>query len=502
MDENNQPSTKWRNSLSHHLLLRFWLSLTVCLLISGIVQYQTLYQFLLKGQITNLQTQQNVVNQNQLKLWLTHKTTAPTSLPDLTQGVTLGLFSNNGQLQAVFHRQNQFAPKLSFPHEQQIRDFILKRRIPKNYYIFRNNKMSYLIAIQPIYSSPNTKLTLKQPLNSNVKNIKLLGYVVTGISLKPIDDILNHQTLVYLINALAVIVLGGLLVYYILKKPLEPLMKISKISEKISHGQYDLRIPDLNASSEIEHLRLALNSMLTTIEKALATETKAKDQMARFIADASHELRTPLTSIRGFLEILLKNETQDIQTLQSAHNTMLIETERLIQLTENLLALQAIADEASEEKQEHPQTSAQETLPNILPLLQSLAGKRSLAINSENLELPLKPSEFKQILYNLIHNAVQHTSDDGKISVSIFKNQNDILLQISDNGEGIPSKDLPHIFDRFYRGTRSRQKQKGKGAGLGLAIVHEIVGLRGGKIEVISEIGKGSTISIIFMQTT
>jgi two-component system OmpR family sensor kinase len=279
-------------------------------------------------------------------------------------------------------------------------------------------------------------------------------------------------------------------------------MKISKISEKISHGQYDLRIPDLNASSEIEHLRLALNSMLTTIEKALATETKAKDQMARFIADASHELRTPLTSIRGFLEILLKNETQDIQTLQSAHNTMLIETERLIQLTENLLALQAIADEASEEKQEHPQTSAQETLPNILPLLQSLAGKRSLAINSENLELPLKPSEFKQILYNLIHNAVQHTSDDGKISVSIFKNQNDILLQISDNGEGIPSKDLPHIFDRFYRGTRSRQKQKGKGAGLGLAIVHEIVGLRGGKIEVISEIGKGSTISIIFMQTT
>lgn len=492
----------WRNSLSHQLLLRFWLSLVIFFSLVGVIQYQTLYQFLMKGQTETLQAQFNVVNEDHFTLWLTHKELYPNALSDLSPGVLMAVFSQDGQLQKVIGRREQ--SKENLPHERNISALFEKNKLRKTPYIFTGNTGRYMLLAKPIYN------------NASGKNNVLLGYVLIGTTLKPVDDILSHQTFVYLLIALFVLILGGFTTGYLLQKPLKPLMNMSKVSEKIAKGQYDLRIPDQHAATEIEHLRHALNSMLATLEKALAIEKNAKEQMARFIADASHELRTPLTSIRGFLEILLRKDHHDVQTLESAHKTMLTEAERLIRLTEDLLTLNAIAEEAVQsqtpshdpsqcpsqnsafEPQAIPITPVHKVLPDVLPLLESLVSTRSLTVQADPIILPLKPDEFKQICYNLIHNAVQHTLNDGTIRISIAQDHDHISLSVTDNGEGIASKDLPHVFERFYRGARSRQKQRGKGAGLGLAIVWDIVQLRGGQINVKSDLGIGSTFEILF----
>lgn len=300
----------------------------------------------------------------------------------------------------------------------------------------------------------------------------------------------------YLYTALVVLFFGSLTVFFLLRKPLEPLVHISKASEEISSGKYWQRIPEEPAASEIVHLRKALNHMLETLQKAFDKERAAKEEMERFIADASHELRTPLTSIRGFLEILLRKPEQNIETLQDAYQSMLVETERLIKLTQDLLAHQLRQEENGD--QESAITHVQKLMSESLPLLRTLVEPREFEVRVEDVVLPIHPNELRQILFNLIQNAVQHTPASGKISLSLMEEGEWFSLEICDNGEGIQPKDLPHVFERFYRGSSSRKRKSGQGAGLGMAIVHDIITLRGGTISVDSTPQEGTCFVIQF----
>ena len=140
----------------------------------------------------------------------------------------------------------------------------------------------------------------------------------------------------------------------------------------------------------------------------------------------------------------------------------------------------------------------QSILPELLPLLNSLLSDRTLDVQLTELSLPVEAGELKQIIYNLIHNAIQHTPVNGKITIKTGTDDETNSLWVTDNGEGIPPLDLPYIFERFYRGSRSREQRAGSGAGLGLAIVWEIVNLRGGKVDVESKLNEGTTFKIHF----
>lgn len=489
----------WRESLVSKLLLRFWVSLFIFFALIGFIQYQTLKYFLYKSEE---QTQVSEITslQAQSERWLKGQESYPQSLPDLNQGEFLAYFSPDRQLQAVIARReiknkNQALRVLSPQWKEG-------KKLPSRLIVETASKERYLLILRPVSPSTSTSTpsnsTKSSLTTASSSSANPLGYVLIASPLTKADSILNQDLKIYFSNALAVFTLGGLAAAYLLRRPLRPLTRISEISAKIAEGEYTLRIPQEPAASEIVQLRSTLNTMLSRMETALATEKRAKEQMARFIADASHELRTPLTSIRGFLEILQRNKKPDPETLQAAHQTMLTETERLIQLVEDLLTLNRLSQTSPGSTSFTLSTSIQEILPDVLPLIDSIKGERTLLIEGAlETALPLEPGELKQILYNLVHNAIRHTSaDQGIIQLDVQREASKIILSVADNGEGIAPNDQPHLFERFYRGNRSRERKKGQGAGLGLAIISDIVQLRHGEIEVASELGKGTTFKI------
>ena len=495
-----ETSTKehWKNSLTFKLLVRFWLSLLLFSLIMGGIQYQALNQFLIKGETQDLQAQIGLFNVNQLKTWFNHKQPFPSAWSDLSPGVIVGFFSPDKEFEAILNRQNAknkniFAVEKSFFTNQ-----VRKNKLRTNTILTTQKGIRYLVISGPIYLNQETVTSISGQNSKLSPANTLIGYAVLATPLTQINNTLHHQFQVFLVSTLFILVVGGLLTFYILRKPLEPLSRMSEISSKIAAGNYTLRIPEEPSTSEIAHLRFVLNLMLETLNRSLATATEAKEQMSRFIADASHELRTPLTSIRGFLEILLRNPETDPETLTSAHETMLTETERLIHLTEDLLTLNRLTKQTVQEPQGKPETSVQTILPELLPLLNSLLAYRTLDIQAGELSLPVESGELKQVIYNLIHNAIQHTPVNGKITIKTGTDNDEKYLSVTDNGEGISPKDLPYVFERFYRGSRSRERKSGSGAGLGLSIVWEIVNLRGGRIDVKSELDEGTTFLVFF----
>lgn len=472
----------WREMLKSQLLIRFVLSLFVFLFLVGAVQSQVLYQFLLRSEEQDLTALFNTLDSAKVQAWFLHKESFPAALPEFTPGVAFLALTPQGKIQEVITQQGQ---KKTSPYEPALQRLVQTRQLNRAFYVGSNGKNQFLLMFKPI--------------RSNV-NATLLGYVVLGKSLSRTQTILSQQRQVYGYTALAVLLFGSLTVYLLLRKPLEPLVHMATTSEEIASGEYWKRIPEEPAASEIGQLRDALNHMLEILQQALSEERLAKEQMERFIADASHELRTPLTSIRGFLEILLRRPEQNVEALQSAHQSMLTETDRLIKLTQDLLALNQIR-QLPATGDEQPTVAVELALPEILPLLRSLVEPREFRIESDKLVLPVQVSELRQILFNLVQNAVQHTPEEGEISLRLQEEERGVCLEICDDGEGILPKDLPHVFERFYRGSSARERKPGQGAGLGMAIVHDIVTARGGTITVKSESGAGACFTIRFPYT-
>ncbi|KLU60037.1 putative sensor histidine kinase TcrY [Peptococcaceae bacterium CEB3] len=477
---------EWRNSLSAQLLIRFWLSLIAFFVIVALIQYKGLQSFLLQQEQINVKTEINIFADRTLDDWIA-KATHPASLPDLRPGNILILFSPDGQVRGVTtQRARQKTPEVQRLLASRLFPRGSKSHAPFIWTVAKNKR--FLVLFRPVRAVPAK--------GSAFSARPLTGYAAVLAPLTQMDVLLQHELRLYGISALIIMVLGGLAAFYVVRKPLKPLRSISDVSAKIAGGEYSLRLPFSGGSSEIEHLRLALNHMLGILADTLHTEQSAREEMARFIADASHELRTPLTSIRGFLEILLRNRETNPESLLSAHRSMLTETERLIRLTEDLLTLDRLALMSASKEKEVVSTAVTEVLNDLTPLLESLVLPRLLTVRAEPLTLPLTANELKQVLFNLVQNASQHTPPNARIEVILTRAAGEIVLSVSDNGEGIASDDLPHVFERFYRGSRSRQRSKGQGAGLGLAIVREIARVRGGRVGVTSERGQGSVFSL------
>ena len=520
----------WQNSLIGKLLLRFWICLIFFFALIGSFQYYSLKSSLYQNIEQDLAADYNSIQKNLIS-WIKNNETPPSQFPGLNPGSFVAFFSNDFNLESFIYSYGHAASPLSpsFLSENP-KKYLLSQFTSGNPFIVLNlSQEDYMLFFYPIlqnnhpYSPPqgfwengiqtpysSLKRFLAQRQEINDDNSPILGFAVIGSSLENEEFILQKNLQSYIMYALLILIFGTAITYLTLKKPLKPLINMSITAKQIADGQYNLRIQGKKPANEIKQLQDALNHMLEQLEHALKTERNAKDQMSRFIADASHELRTPLTSIRGFLEILQRSGQTDKDTLDSAHKTMLIETERLIRLAEGLLTLNRIAQtDDTANNSDAPIVSAGEVLPELWPLIDSLMENRTLKINKNTLEdfpsspeskiyFPLKTDELKQILFNLINNSIQHTSIDGRIDIGLGQTNKTITLIVQDNGRGIPQENLPHIFERFYRGDRSRSRQQGQGAGLGLSIVSEIVKVRGGQITAESEPSKGTKFIVEF----
>jgi len=226
---------------------------------------------------------------------------------------------------------------------------------------------------------------------------------------------------------------------------------------------------------------------------------------SEFVANVSHELRTPLTTIKGYAETLLEEETRrDPETVARILRVIDKESGRLARLLKDLLNLSQI--ESSKAVMKKQQVDLAQVLQEAVTLLQAQAREKSLEIRLEALPesrptVNGDPDWLLQLFIDLLDNAIKYTPEGGVITVTLDRQAEELLVAVTDTGIGIPTRHLPYIFERFYRVDTARSRSVG-GTGLGLAIVKHIVEAHGGRVDVQSRVGEGTTFRLYFPART
>ena len=310
------------------------------------------------------------------------------------------------------------------------------------------------------------------------------GVLQVGFNLALIDITRRTLATVLVMLILFAMLLTGLVAWLLTARALAPLSTVIQIATKITKAD-DLqrRIPQTGPpDDEVGQLIEAFNQTLERLEKLFNTQR-------RFLADVSHELRTPLTVIKGNVGLIRRLGETDEESLRSIET----EVDRLTRLVGDLLLL-AQAESGRLPLNMNP-VSLDTLLLEVFQQMQTLNGDRVKLriVEIDQVEINADADRIKQVFVNLISNAIHYTPKGGEIRISLSKKNDQALIEISDNGPGIAEEDLPHIFERFYRGEKSRKRSKGSGFGLGLSIVYWIVTNHHGMIEVKSREGEGTT---------
>lgn len=281
--------------------------------------------------------------------------------------------------------------------------------------------------------------------------------------------------------------------YALMRRALAPVTEISAAAERITSRNLSERIPVSESNDEIERLSKVLNEMIRRLEDSFS-------RVVQFTADASHELRTPLTILRGELEVALRENSLNPQS-RNLVESVLEETEKLSKTVESLMTLSRLdSGQLPLDKRWFDLTTlCQDTLDQMTLLAEEKQIKLQCD-GSERVEVFADSLRTRQIVLNLIDNAIKFTQAGGQIDMTVVKQNDGVSIEVSDNGIGIPHDALPHIFDRFYRADPARARQHG-GAGLGLAIVKSICDLHGGTIFVHSTLNQGTKVQVILPTT-
>lgn len=227
--------------------------------------------------------------------------------------------------------------------------------------------------------------------------------------------------------------------------------------------------------------------------KALQPIESAMDEQKRFIADASHELKTPLTALMTSIEVALRDKKLNLRGAKSTLKESLDDIECLKDLTSDLLTLTRYQQNGK--KIPISKFKLPEALQSAVKQVSPVAKKKGVELKTQfnNLEIKANEESIEKLAVILLDNAIKYTPKGGKVTVATKKLRRFLALAVNDTGVGIPKRDLPHIFERFYRVDQSRTESRVEGFGLGLSVAKKIVDLHNGKISVKSKLGRGST---------
>jgi signal transduction histidine kinase len=283
-------------------------------------------------------------------------------------------------------------------------------------------------------------------------------------------------------------IVAGIAGWIITRQALAPLGDVTQLALQITRAD-DLsrRIPYSGPpGDEVGQLISAFNQTLSRLENLFLTQR-------RFLADVGHELRTPLTVIRGNVDLMRRMDQLDVESMDSIQS----EVDRLTRMVGDLLLLAQA--ESGKLPLDRRLVELDTLVLEVLHQMRVLVKDR-LKMRLGDIDQVLVCGDYdrlKQVLVNLIGNAIRYTPAGGEIVVGLGKETTNARITVSDTGPGIPAEDLPHIFERFYRGEKSRTRQSdGKGYGLGLSIAYCIVRNHGGSIEVSSVEGEGTTFCV------
>jgi two-component system, OmpR family, sensor histidine kinase BaeS len=294
----------------------------------------------------------------------------------------------------------------------------------------------------------------------------------------------------YIIVAVALTILLSFIMSILFSRKLtEGFQKLSLGAKSLKQHQLDIEIPLDDLSEEMKDLAISFNELA----KSLAKEERLRKQ---FTWDLAHELRTPLATLRSQIEAYQDGIWEPTpQRLQQSHEELM----RLVRLVNELEKLLAA---------ENPQIRLEKVSLEPSKLLLRMYEAFSLSFKQKGVELLVKPSDLVsgfegdrdrviQILTNIINNALKYTPEGNSVTLSVVESDDMVGFSIEDEGTGIPEEDIQHVFERFYRGDKSRDRKTG-GIGIGLSIVKALVDAHHGKIHIKSQLGHGTNVTILF----
>lgn len=343
-----------------------------------------------------------------------------------------------------------------------------------------------------------TNLTIESaPLRAYVTPLRFrnqpIGIIEVAQSLAPVYE--NTQRLATLLvgGIILTLVLASLVGALLARNALAPIDRVTQTARSITRaGDLTRRLDPPKTQDEVGRLAGTFNEMLGRIEELFRSQQ-------RFVSDVSHELRSPLTAIRGNIDLLRRGGADNPDERQQMFAAIDSETERMKRMVDDLLLL-ARADEGFKFQ---TQTVELDTiLLDVYRQARVMAGDgiKVLLGNEDQAQVMGDPDRLKQLFLNLMDNAIKYTPNGGEVTLSLERDSEWVRVSVTDTGVGIPPQDMPRIFDRFYRVDKSRTRDgsngKGGGTGLGLAIAKWVTEAHGGRIEVWSEVGKGTTFTV------
>ena len=313
------------------------------------------------------------------------------------------------------------------------------------------------------------------------------GHVFMFANTNIVKNMLNHLSDQFVIVGLITIVLTIFTVFILSRFITLPLMKMKEATEQLSKGNNKV---ELHKGRKDE-----LGELAGSIIKLSSDLERLKNDRNEFLASISHELRTPLTYIKGYADIISKQDITDEERKEYL-DIIREETEHLTILVKNLFDLARMDENKFVINRKNV---------NFRQLIQTIEERVTPVLQEKNITLTVScpvniignidPARIQQVLLNILDNARKHTPEGKSISLEVTQNDREITITISDEGEGIPKEEIPYLFERLYRVEKSRSRESG-GTGLGLAIAKEIIESHGGTIEIESKLGKGTKVII------
>lgn len=331
------------------------------------------------------------------------------------------------------------------------------------------------------------------------------GGLTVATSLDDVDDTVGRLWQVSLVVSLVALATLGLLGYAVVRRSLRRLVEVETTAGAIAAGDLSRRVPGADERTEVGRLAAALNAMLAQIERAFsaqrtseASARASEERMRRFVADASHELRTPLTSIRGFAELHRQGAVPDPAAASRVMRRIESAATRMGLLVDDLLLLARLDQQRPVERRPVDLLSL---AADAVHDAQAMAPDHPIRLRTGGGEGAPPPvvagddARLRQVLANLVANAVTHTPPGTEITVSVSSTAEYAAISVADTGPGLTPEEAARVFERFYRSDPSRSRSSG-GAGLGLSIVAALVAAHGGTVDLDTAPGAGARFTV------
>jgi two-component system OmpR family sensor kinase len=318
------------------------------------------------------------------------------------------------------------------------------------------------------------------------------GTIVAAIPMSATNQTLERLLLVEGIVIVVVLAFIGGFALVVVRVGLLPLDRMGYTAAAIAGGDLSHRVETTDPRTEVGRLGIALNRMLDRLEDAFAAREASQERLRRFIADASHELRTPLESIRGYAELFRMGAAREPEDIAKAMRRIEDEAARMGVLVEDLLTL-ARLDEIREA--EHGAVDLSVLARDAVDDARATAPDRDIELHAAPVAVTGDADQLRQVLANLLRNALVHTPAGTPIEVSVERDNGAVRLSVRDHGPGLPTQDSDALFERFWRAEGGRERGK-DGAGLGLAIVAGIVDGHAGSVRASNAPGGGAAFEV------